>query len=220
MRESALLSALGVVHSKVQVSIFDKGKEKVMKKILGLDLDGVVYPWQKELHFYLKLNGYTTEKFCDSFWKKVVSGKIEYNETFWYNLVRIETLYASYVPTQKEVEALNKLAERYSIVYITNRNTDVSYITTKWLKKYAIPYYDSVFFVEGTKKDLVRYLMCDYFVDDRIKNILELVTVTKPIIHKQPYNELLWEKYPTIDSIIELPEKLQELESELYRISV
>lgn len=185
-----------------------------MKKKLGLDLDGVVYPWHHEVYRYLCLEEKIKDISHESFWRKLINREIIFDGIFIDNLIALEILYDSYIPSEEELETMKYLDNKYNIIYITSRNKKLSYVTKKWMRRYDYPNLDNTLFVGESKRDSVRTQICDYYVEDKVSNIKDLDSVTRVIVHKQTHNESIWGMYPEVDSIIELPNLLEELDSE------
>jgi len=84
--------------------------------------------------------------------------------------------------------------------------------THKWFKDSAVPYLENVFIATDDNK--VPFILkhdIDIFVEDRDKYIRALQEYTQIIVVKKLWNQHLWDEFPCINHVTELPEKLRVL---------
>lgn len=180
-----------------------------MKPILGLDLDGVVYPWHEELWRHLRAQGLLTNETYKTFWMREQDGSDKkYSEKQWKIWTGIETLYSCRIPIPEDLKALHRLQEAYEIVYISQRPQELLFITRQYLKRYKYPNADNVHLITVPKLVAVRMFECDVYVEDRPLIAESLVDSTRVILMKQIYNERLWDEFETVSSLPELMELL------------
>ena len=185
-----------------------------MKERLGLDIDGVLYPWQEIVYNYAKYHDGDERSFYD-FWKEATEQVFTTNiGKFW--------LYNNLFYTQRDIkpeilDTLHYLTEFYDLYYITARVKTVWNTTRYWFKKNKLPQLDNLYFTESEKLPLVLQHEIDHFVEDRIKHVLELRDHRSVILIRHPWNELIWNEVPTLESVVQLPELLGVVEYEASR---
>lgn len=182
-----------------------------MKPVLGLDLDGTLYPWQQSLHSWLQRYRDVTLSFHE-WWGKIQTGEIFYPESWWENMVLIEHLYSNIPPQQQDIDLLHKLAEEYHIVYITHRSEYLRHTTSSYLKNYNYPNYDELYMSKTPKDITVREHRCNFYVEDTPEIAESLQDITNVILMEQPWNEGEEDKYVSISSLQELPEALKKFD--------
>ena len=175
------------------------------KERLGLDLDGVIYPWQEVVYDHMKYFHNETRNFHD-FWRdateKVFTTKMG---EFWLtnNLFYVQRNIRPDI-----LDTLNCLSQFYDLFYITSRVKSAQRATRYWFKVNNLPRKEYLYFSGSEKLPLVLEHEVGYFVEDRIKHILELRNYTNTILIRQPWNEEIWDEVTTLDSVILLPELL------------
>lgn len=168
-------------------------KEKDNKKI-GIDIDDTLFPFVNGLVTYL--NKYT--------WKNI---KFEEIHTFdilslWEikieelkNIIKENNLYQDWIISNNILNTLSFLIDNnYEIIFITSRFTYQNYNTEKytkeWLKNHNLNY--KVYFSKNKWKTCEE-LKIDYFIDDwlhNILNVLEISKETKTFLIDKPWNRL------------------------------
>jgi uncharacterized HAD superfamily protein len=175
------------------------------KQRLGFDLDGVLYPWQEVIYQYQRYHAGEEHSFQD-FWKeateRVFNTKLG---DFW---LTNNLFYVQRDIRPEILDVIHYLNDIYDVYYITSRVKSARYATKYWFKRNKLPNFDNLYFADGEKLPLVLQHEIDYFVEDRIKHILELKDHTNIILIRQPWNELIWDEVPTLDSVLQLPELL------------
>lgn len=178
----------------------------------GFDLDGVLYDWHRAMYRWLK---HSTDLKLDeqTFWLGE-EGKLSgcYSEFMWKNLVSMPHLYEQQVPLPGVIDAVKEIAKIYKIVYITHRSKGLRFVTESWLETYDFPNRDNLIFTKLPKAQTVRMYSCKYYVEDRPDIITSLVGSTIPILHRLHYNERVWNDFPGVDCVSELPELIKRLE--------
>lgn len=171
---------------------------------IGLDLDGVVYPWHDSIYRYFKeFRGF--EGTAREFWKYFMS--LPYDEQMYY--VSIPLFYLDTSPTEDVLTYLPMIASLGTIYYITNRHDELKPATRKFFNNFSLPFKENVIFTP-TKANYVRLLKIDNFLDDRGKNLDELAGLTDIYLFKAPQNWDYRENYNTIYSFKEYYELLKE----------
>lgn len=170
---------------------------------IGLDLDGVVYPWHDSLYRHFReFKGYEgTER---EFWKYVNELPKDVQQYF----VSIPLLYFDTTPTEDVLTYLPKLAELGTIYYITNRPPEVKSITRKFFDFFKFPFKENVIFTD-TKANYVRLHNVEVYLDDRGKNVDELIGLTDVYLFKAVHNWAYRDNYKVIYSFKEFYEMLK-----------
>jgi uncharacterized HAD superfamily protein len=168
---------------------------------IGIDLDGVVYPWHDELYRYFQENkGY--EKDIREFW-------LRDREMVTPYYVSIPFLYNSTTPKKDVLEYLPKIAELGEIYYITARHPDLWQVTRKFFQFYDLPFKENLIFAEE-KASHVRLLGIDYFVDDAPRHIDALSGITNAYLYHCVHNLEQREGYKTVANMKEFYEILSQ----------
>lgn len=167
---------------------------------IGIDLDGVVYPWHEEVYRYFQENsGYS--KPIGEFWTKDKWMVTEYHIT-------IPFLYSSTSPRQDVVNYLPLLGELGELFYITARPVEVLIATQKFLDKIQAPFKENLIFSKD-KANYARLLRLDYFLDDSPDNVKALEGVTTAYLFKAVHNRYRRDGFNVIGSFKELYEVLK-----------
>lgn len=175
-----------------------------MTKILGLDLDGVLYGWHNAVYDYVKLyRGYTESytKFWSEDYKNLTS-------EMWEFLTTIDIFYSSQMPTDDCLKFINDAANKFDIFYVTSRPAYVKLTTEQYLRKYNFPFQENLIFTQNKVNEARRYGI-DYFVEDMPENAIKLSKVTNVILMAQPWNKDIQDQYLTVTSINQLLEHLE-----------
>ncbi len=149
---------------------------------IGLDLDGVVYPWHYSLvRYFREFKGY--EGNDTDFWDMFEAFPKE--KQHYYVTLPIHYLDTS--PTEDVIIYLPKLAEEAEIYYITARDSSLEYVTRKFLDLYDMPFKENLIF-EKNKDSVVRLYGIDYYVDDQPRYLETMKGITIPLLFLQPHN--------------------------------
>ena len=171
---------------------------------IGLDIDGVIYPWHYSIYRYFT----EFKNFAGSeleFWAYFRLFSVE--KQMYY--VSIPTLYTDTSLTQDAIEYLPKLAELGELFYITSRDHELQPLTQKFFKFYDIPFKENLIF-EKDKASVVRLYGIDYFVDDMISHLEKMQGITTSFLFKQPHNFYDRDGYNCIGSLKEFYNTIQE----------
>jgi uncharacterized HAD superfamily protein len=182
-------------------------KEKKMKRILGFDIDGVLYPWHEEVwKWFIQRNGEHIS-FID-FWKHP-DGWISRNEgsAIVKNLVKETLPYTSAKINEADVSIVNDIAKFFDeIWYITSRPEGLHYDTAKWLKESGFPFADNLIMADGSggKIEVVKNTKCDFYVEDRPKYLELLPEITNVFKMVTSYNTYKFFDAISIGNLFEL----------------
>jgi 5'(3')-deoxyribonucleotidase len=155
-----------------------------MTKVIGIDLDGVLYPWHDIIYKEHKLSGKTDLSFYE-FWKQSWDDYYsdDSRKLYWDNICQIPIYYQRSLISPGDLDVLNFLAKKADIYYITARPKSLEFVTRSWLKENKLPYYGNVIFAEDKLPHII-LLGCDYFIDDKIDTIENIKDHTNAILFK------------------------------------
>jgi uncharacterized HAD superfamily protein len=178
------------------------------KKILGMDLDGVLYSFTEAVYNDLKVRNKIDCSYPE-FWS-TTSGNGYGNSIFWDNTIKTSIYYSSLIPRLDDLEIMHRLAEKFTILYITSRPKEVETVTKWYLKNYNYPNYKDVYFAsDGKKRVFISSLGVDTYVEDMPKHVNELKNICHLILMKQPWNTELWSYSPAVNNLAELERYLE-----------
>jgi len=151
---------------------------------IGIDIDGVI----------VDTINYVASELSKYLNRKVTPDEVAHKLERIENIAGIfaengERLLCSLDPLEDAVDSINKLAEEHD-VYIISARFHVHYdITVEWIKKHGIKA-EEVIFTEGKGKLAVcREKGIDVFIEDSVKNALELAdNGIKVILFSAEYN--------------------------------
>jgi 5'(3')-deoxyribonucleotidase len=175
------------------------------QEAIGLDLDGVLYPWHEAVYnFYVCFRDYkdTFTQFWSSYYKS-------FTDSDWNFLINVDVFYSCISPSKSVVEFLSEVSKHYNIYYISSRPESVQLATDQFLKRYKFPFYENLIF-SSDKASYARLYQLKYFVDDLPEQVEELSKVTNTIMYARPYNKEYQKKYCTARSYSEVL-KLMEI---------
>jgi len=170
-----------------------------VKQKLGLDLDGVLYPFVKAVETFCRVNksfSGTTDDFhrnLSEYWEKF--------NLDW--LVENAQLYQAFIPSQELMGILSRLADKYEIYYISSRPESVFRVTQKYLREYGFPNQENLYF-STDKETLARFFGLSYFVDDNVVYAESLDRVCMSLLMSTPYNEKYHGNYHRINTMKDL----------------
>jgi len=167
-----------------------------MTKVLGLDLDGVIYPWHEAVYEYFRLY----KNYTGSFNKLWEVDYLSFTKTDWEFLTNIDYLYSCMMPTPECTNFLNKVKYRFDIYYITGRPNSVKTTTELFLKRYKFPFRENLIFTED-KANTCRRLQIDYYIEDLPVNMKVLSKIANTIMIARPYNKEYRDTYTTASSL-------------------
>ena len=169
-----------------------------MTKVLGLDLDGVLYRWHEAVYEYFRMY----KNYTDSFSHLWEYDYKDLSKEDWEFLINIDFLYSCEVPTPDCISFLNNVKYRFDIYYVTGRPLSVKTTTEQFLKRYKFPFRENLIFASD-KQNTIRRLKINYFIDDLPYNLEELSKVTNVIMLARPYNREFRETYNTAYSLMD-----------------
>jgi uncharacterized HAD superfamily protein len=157
-----------------------------MKGKLGFDLDGVLYNWTEVVFEEFKNHGIIPQQTdYDTFWEE--DWKLYEPGHFFQNLVLDPTTYYRCAMDTRTKEILHELGENYTLFFITHRPVSAEIITRRWLKDAGL--FNDNLYITTNKLKIIRELLLDYYVEDRIKIVEELEKFITTFIKTTPWNK-------------------------------
>lgn len=144
------------------------------KKKIAFDIDGVLYPWHELIHEYFRYFHNLSQSFSE-FWVEAEQSTDENSKATMKAMANMLDVYEKRVADGDIVETLNKIAEVHDVYYITNRPPVAEFVTRQWFKRYNLPSQENLIFVEGSKLQTLKDLKIDVYVEDRPKQIEEII---------------------------------------------
>lgn len=152
-------------------------EDKMGKVIMGVDIDGCIYPWHKYAwEWFINKTGKVIS-FID-FWK-YPDGFVANNEgtDIILEMVREPSTYTKHDIEKDVVIALWRMEYLVdNIVYITSRPVGVKNATKEWLIDNKIPYAKNLVFADeyyhnnkNGKESAIAGCGCTYYIEDRPK---------------------------------------------------
>lgn len=174
-------------------------------KKIGLDLDGVLYPFHKTVYGILT-RYHSLSMDYKPFWH--FAREIGYMQREITDLVNIAETYLTGKISDINKKAINELVfTGNEIFYVTARPFQMESITKMWLLNQGLPFANNLKIGSHSKiKSVVGY-KCDVFVDDRNTVVEEIKNVTRAIMYKADYHYLAYVmEYEYINNLWELVE--------------
>jgi len=175
-------------------------------EVIGSDLDGVIYPWQKVCHERANAE-YRLGVTYEELWSNIKKYEAIIDEI----ATRPDT-YSALPPVAGAVQAYRKIAKFRPIIYITNRPENAKEETARWIAKY-FPYAENLF-VTADKVSVVKQYQVLAFIEDRL-GVADLLAphVGKIIIRNHIWNQEHRPDYLRVNSVKEVPALLRKLET-------
>jgi uncharacterized HAD superfamily protein len=179
---------------------------KVRSKVVGLDLDGVLYDWHSIAYdFACHYMGAKAD--YDTFWLRELPS---WSVTAQENLTGNIDLYNKKPADKDVVEAVQELDIDYDVIYITKRPPQALGITYRWLDKSNLPNANYLYLTYN-KPTVLRAQAVDYYVDDYPKR--ELFKLTNLILVEKVWNKDIRDlAFSVVKSIAEVPQRLRDYE--------
>ena len=170
---------------------------------LGIDLDGVLYPWhdvvyeRESLERNLKLTK-------EDFWKEIHT---LYPGMAEDNLVRIRHYYGVRNIYDKNLELLNELSKTNTLFYITARHEELRLTTVNWMKRNNLPQRDNLIF-SPIKVIPVVLNDIDIFVEDNLNHAKALSKYCRVIIVESDHSKHIEHEFEIISDFFKLKDIL------------
>lgn len=160
-------------------------------KRLGLDLDGVVYDFDRGFNRYMDKKGlHLVNPFQYNMELRFPQVKNIHKQIYdFQNSSKLKKL-----PLIEGAELIHELKEDYDLFFLTNRpnsNKCRKYTLNRLKSDDFLKSEDDIYFVRhGTKGMFCNAWNLDFFVDDYPENLVDVMkdSMTKPILFDQVYN--------------------------------
>lgn len=166
--------------------------EKKRRLRFGIDVDGVLYQWDKTARYMLRTQfGYPKDGPLgeeSTHWNSI-QDHVDKKQWQWLwgsgvkqGLFRYGHLYRG------SIEALRSLNELGDVVIVTHRPRSAVQDTLDWLSYLRLPFMEVHLLTNGEPKSSIA---CDMYVDDKPANIEDFETNTKalPLLWRRGWNE-------------------------------
>ncbi len=179
-----------------------------MTSKIGFDLDGVLYDWHRVAYDWIVDVNENFDIAYDEFWIEWLDR--DENHRLADFLVRAPNFVTKIIMSEPMREMLWGLAETNEIFYITARPQEAHFGTKWWIKTSKIPNPENLIFAKNKLPHIISNEI-PIFVEDMTKHALALQNHTEVILIAKPWNTIIQEEFPTIYSVLELPELLENL---------
>jgi uncharacterized HAD superfamily protein len=174
------------------------------KIVLGLDLDGVLYPWHESVYTYYQW-AYDYEKTYTEFWDDVQNWSVEQQDY----LVSLPFLYENMIPSKQVIDFLEFANNNAEIYYITSRLDDLTRVTERYLRRYDFPQRDNLFVhYKGDKATICRYAGVTHFLDDHLKHVKSVSGIAESYLMAKPWNREFQSEFNTVHNLKEFQERV------------
>lgn len=164
---------------------------------IGLDLDGVVYPWHDSIYRYFQeYKGYSED--IGTFWLKDRHLISEYYVTMPLN-------YLDQIPSRDILDNVPLIAELGEIYYITARHPDLWWATEKFFDMYQLPFKENIVYAVD-KATAIRLHGIDIFLDDFPSNVEAVQSLTDAYLFKCVHNRNDRERFRVVNTMKEFYE--------------
>jgi uncharacterized HAD superfamily protein len=175
---------------------------------IGFDLDGVLYNWHKVAYDWVEDCTTDFDISYDEFWTDWIDR--DENKNLANFLVKTPIFVTNLIIPDSIRDTLWTLAEANELFYITARPREVHFGTKWWIKTSRIPNPENLIFAKDKLPHIIEHDI-EYFVEDMTKHALALQNHTRIVLVEKPWNTIIQEEFPTIQSVTQLPELMENL---------
>lgn len=174
---------------------------------IGLDVDGVVYPWHYSIYrYFTEFKGFSgnQREFWDYF-KAFPDEKQDY-------YVSLPHLYNDTIPSSCVIDALNSIATLGEMYYITARwSDDLKLAAQKFFDKYNVPFKENLIFNKD-KATTCRLLGIDAYIDDLPRNLIPVQNVCDCYLMAAPHNYKDRDGFKVVNSLKEFYNEIKRID--------
>ena len=183
-----------------------------IKRKLGFDIDGVLYPWHEVVLEDLIHTGYVPRGTpVEHLFPNIMRG---WSQGFQHALIKRPIHYSKLRLRPEALIVLEEIRSRdaWEIFYITSRPQNLSDTTRAWARSQRLPDMENIYVTNGSKRAIIQLLGIEVFVDDMIHNVEELHDICAVILLTRPWNkDYHKDNHVRIDSLHELLPLLKEM---------
>jgi len=179
----------------------------LMTKI-GFDLDGVLYDWHKVVYDWMVESHSNFDVSYKDFWTDWINQ--DEHKSVANFLIKTPIFVTKLMMSDTIRNTLWTLAKTNELFYITARPRAVHFGTSWWIKTSRIPNPENLLFAKDKLPNIINHGI-DYFVEDMTKHALALQNHTKVILVAKPWNKIIQDEFPVIQSVTQLPELMETL---------
>lgn len=157
----------------------------------GIDVDGVLYQWDKTARYMLRTEfGYPKDGPLGqpgTYWNSMQDVVTKEHWSWLWNSGVKQGLFRYGHLYKGSIEALRELNKLGDIVIITHRPRSAVQDTIDWLSYMKFPVNEVHMFTNGEAKSTVK---CDLYLDDKPENFDDFVNNTNglPLLWRRPWN--------------------------------
>lgn len=174
-----------------------------MGKVIGLDVDGVIYRYHEALYTFCQYELNYDGTF-EEFWLEYIPSCSKEKQDY---LIGLPIPYETSIPSKEVIEFLNYANEHADIYYITHRPDDLERITRRYFRRYNFPQQDNLF-ITGDKVTACRYLGVTHFLDDFVKHVKSVDGIADAYLMAKPWNKEFQNDFKTVHSLKEFQERV------------
>lgn len=152
------------------------GMNPPRKLKIGVDIDGVLYPFDLAARSLLHLRGVDVRVADDAEYWNHTAALVGKDAWEWIWGPGRRQVFESAPPYPGSIKAMRQLEQLVRIVYVTHRPLDVAHVTLRWLAYHKLNPH-AVIHASGEKKS--QYATdCIAFIEDRADNAREIADAT------------------------------------------
>lgn len=175
---------------------------------IGFDIDGVLYDWHKVVYDWMLDSNKGFDVPYDNFWTDWLDQDEQHMLADF--LIKTPIFVTKIIMSDTMRNMLWTLAKDFELFYITARPKEVHFGTSWWIKTSRIPNPENLIFAKDKLPHIINHEI-DYFIEDSTKNALALQNHTRVILVEKPWNAIIQEEFPTIKSVNEVPNLMENL---------
>lgn len=169
------------------------------KRVFGLDIDGVVYPYHEAVYTYYQCYmGYNDS--YNRFWTQYFPSLSEEEQDY---IVSIPIPYDMMDPYPYALKFINKAMELGDeVYYLTSRDSSLERITRRYLRRHEFLFQDNLIMCKDKATECRRYDITD-FIDDFTKHVNSVSLVCNAYLINKPWNVDNRKDYPVVSNMKE-----------------
>jgi len=151
--------------------------------VLGLDIDGVLYPFHEALYTYFQYEMNYVGTYQEFWLDYIPSMDLEKQKIVMSNPIPYDMI----LPSVQVMEFLSYAKDNSEIYYITHRPDELERITRRYFKRYDFPFQDNLIFT-GDKVTACRLYGITHFIDDFVNQVERVSAVADAYLMSRIHN--------------------------------